>query len=170
MPISFVPSPNDVLMCEYGPNPNDPITFCVDPSIPIACEYSRDRHQNNQLTISPGVAYGPLSVSPEMWKRRHVVIISTSYNTSIVVPLSTDVPTVPRGYHYRIPAGTYPFLDRSRDSWVKADMMGAVSHRRLDRVLINGRYSRASLTTNDFKEVKKCVLDAMNMKHLTPHL
>jgi uncharacterized protein YifN (PemK superfamily) len=106
-----------------------------------------------------------------MWKRRQVVVVSHGHGrTCLVVPFSTDPPKHVRGYHHLIPVGTYPFFELGKDSWVKADMMEAVSYDRLDRVLINGRFSPARLSDADFLAVQKCVLDALSLSRLTPQL
>jgi uncharacterized protein YifN (PemK superfamily) len=88
----------------------------------------------------------------------------------LVVPLSTEAPAVVRGYHHRITAGTYPFLDPGSDSWAKGDLVEAASWSRLDRVKIAGRFSPASLNAADLKAVQACVLDILGLSRLTPHL
>jgi uncharacterized protein YifN (PemK superfamily) len=144
MPITFTPGPNDVLMCEFGPDPR---------------------------ALMTEIRRGPLAVPPEIWKKRQVVVVSHGAGgTCLVVPFSTEAPRRPRGYHHRIPVGTYPFFEMEKDSWVKADMMEAVSYDRLDRVQINGRFSGASLSNADFRAVQACVLDALSLSHLKPHL
>lgn len=144
MPITFTPGPNDVLMCEFGPDPR---------------------------RITSGVMAGPLAVPPEIWKRRHVVVVSHGQGgTCLVVPFSTEAPTRVRGFHHRIPAGSYPFFETGKDSWAKADIMEAVSYGRLDRVRIDGRFSTARLSDADFRAVRACALDALSLRRLQPHL
>lgn len=134
MAIQFIPAPGMVLMCDFGP-----VIADIKP---------------------PGLMVGPLSVPPEMTKVRFVVILTQSVSrvgTCIVVPLSTKRPNPVKAHHHCIVQGTYRFLGGAEDSWVKADMLSAVSTQRLDRVLDNGRYTSPSLSTEDFATVRKCV-------------
>jgi uncharacterized protein YifN (PemK superfamily) len=74
--------------------------------------------------------------SPEMLKRRPVVVISPRlrqrYKLCTVVPLSTTTPIPQTAYHYRL--HTVPPLPEPYDSehqWVKGDMVYTVSFDRL---------------------------------------
>ena len=144
MPITFRPSAGDVLICEFGPDPQSPATYPLN--VP------------------------PLSMSPEMHKRRQVVVLNTNaYGDLIIVaPFSTVPPRVMHGYHHFIPAGIYPFLPEN--CWLKGDMVMAVSKLRLDRVLINGRYGRAALSPADVKACRICALESLGLGRLTAHL
>lgn len=144
MPITFRPAAGDVLICEFGPDPRKPETYPVN--VP------------------------PLSMDPEMHKRRQVVVLNVNaYGDLIMVaPFSTVPPRVMHGYHHFVAAGTYPFL--SEDCWLKGDMLMAVSKLRLDRVLINGRYGRASLSAADLHACRVCSLEALGLGRLSAHL
>ena len=145
MPITFLPKVGAVLMCELGPDPRN-----IQP---------------------PGVLVGPLAVWPEIWKNRHAVVVQPkATGTCLVVPISTLKPQPAEDFHHRLPAGTYPFLDRDRDSWVKGDLLSCISRSRPDRVLIAGRYSHAYLAAEDLKAVQRCVLCALGLQHLSTHL
>ena len=132
MPIDFFPRVGSVLMCDFGPDPRD--------------------------ILPPGVMRGPLSVLPEIFKTRHVVVIQArSKDTSVVVPFSTVRPRRVERFHYCLPTGKYPFLNR-QENWVKADLLTCVSCERLERVLVAGRYSHTFLDDEDVAKVQQCVL------------
>lgn len=142
--IAHVPAPGDVLMCEFGPDPRS--------------------------IIAPGVMTGPLAVPPEIYKFRPVAVLSTFGKISIVVPFSTSQPKILRRYHVHIPSGSYGFLSKSNDSWLKADLIEAVSHTRLDRILIHGTHGRANLTKDHLKELRAACLNALQLGRLASSL
>lgn len=84
---------------------------------------------------------------PEMVKRRQVVVVSPRRRhhsgLCLAVPSSTVVPDPVEAFHHLIPVGTYPFFHPQSDVWAKGDMLTCVAFRRLDRVLLNGRYDSA---------------------------
>jgi uncharacterized protein YifN (PemK superfamily) len=102
-----------------------------------------------------------------MVKRRHVVVMSPRYRRRsglcLVVPFSTVMPQPVEAHHHEIPAGTYPFFHPAKSTWAKADMLTCVSFRRLDRVLLHGRYVSPSLWPRDFQAVQRAVLAALGV-------
>jgi uncharacterized protein YifN (PemK superfamily) len=144
MPITHMPAAGDVLMCDYGPDP---------------------------LSISPpGVMKGPLAVPPEIFKVRPVAVLANHSKLCVVVPFSTSEPKHPRPYYVHIPAGTYQFLTRADDSWLKADLIESVSHQRLDRPFVAGRYGRANLTTEHRTALRAACLNALQLGALAKYL
>jgi uncharacterized protein YifN (PemK superfamily) len=104
-----------------------------------------------------------------MIKKRHVVVVSTpTHQTCVVAPFSTQQPNPLKAYHLEIPNGTYPFFNAT--SWLKGDMLIAVSRQRLDRPLVGGHYQRAQLSKADFKAVRKAILNALGLGALCQHL
>ena len=140
MPITFRPASGDILLCEFGPDPRDPETFPLN---------------------AP-----PVSVRPEMHKRRHVVVINSNVANDLIVvaPLSTLPPAPVKPYHYFIPAGRYPFI--GRDSWLKGDMLIAVSLARLDRLKVKGSLSRTPLNATDRRACQVAMLNALGLGRL----
>ena len=108
-------------------------------------------------------------VKPEMVKVRHVVVISPrSRDRSglcLVVPFSCQAPNPVMPFHYQIPADKYPFFSPGEAVWAKADMVTSVSHQRLDRVCVNGRYDSPLLEESDFVAIQNAVLQAMGLGH-----
>ena len=136
-------SGGDVLLCEFGPDPRDASAY------PLLS--------------------GPISVPPEMIKRRHVVVISTpSAGLAIIAPFSTIEPYPLKPYHLSIPFGHYPFF--TKDSWLKGDMLQAVSRDRLDRLFFDGKHRRAALSKADCKSVRACALAGLGLSPLVAHL
>jgi mRNA interferase MazF len=81
----------------------------------------------------------------------------------LVVPLSRQAPHPVEPVHCRLPAGTYPFLDPRTDSWVKCDMVAAVSGRRLDRLWHVGRYVAPRVERADLEHIYTSVLHALGL-------
>lgn len=162
MPITFRPSIGDVLLCDYGGDPNDANTY------PIEAPGMLFPHpgQGRMLVAAPP----SLGVTPEMFKVRRVVVISTNAQADLVVvaPFSTQEPVPLRGYHHFIPNGKYRFF--TADCWVKADALMAVSPHRLDRIAVNGMRGRTPLDQADREAIQAAVLDAVGLKRLIPHL
>ena len=144
MPITFSPAGGDVLLCDFGPDPNHHDTY------PLAA--------------------GPCSVSPEMVKRRQVLVLSSHHRMVSVVPFSTVAPAPARNFHHMIAAGCYPFFTAGVDNWIKGDMVTAVSRDRLDRLWFNGQFQRASLSAADYAAGRRCVLHGLALGALVPHL
>jgi uncharacterized protein YifN (PemK superfamily) len=111
--------------------------------------------------------FGPNSISPEMSKIRHVVVVSprrrdrSGWGCCIVVPFSTGVPRVVEPYHYRIQANKYRFFKRDADVWAKGDMVAHVSFSRLDRVFCDGKYASPQLDPDDLSAIQRLVWEAM---------
>jgi len=136
-------NPGDVVLCDFGPDPRQAGTY--------------------PLTS------GPVSMPPEMVKPRHSVVVSVpSPGLAVVAPFSTREPTPLKPFHVHIPLGRYPFF--SEESWLKGDMLQAVSRDRLDRLWFNGRHQRARLSPADFKAVRAAALAGLGLSQLVPHL
>lgn len=142
--MAIIYKPGQVMICNYGPDP-----------------------RNIQ---APGVMHGPLAVPPEMWKHRHVVVLSSGPHMAIVAPFSTKAPPSVQRFHHCIPAGTYPFMSATEDNWLKGDLMGSVSITRLDRPMVNGRHSSVYVSNDDMKAIQKAVLYALRLGTLGQHL
>lgn len=138
------PQPGQVLICDFGPDPDS--------------------------IVPPGLMRGPLAVKPEIWKERHVVVLSSSMGVTTVVPFSTVAPRSPMRIHYRIPAGTYQFMDQQDDSWLKGDLITTVSNDRLDRPFVGNKRSIVFLSKADLRAVREAVLNGLALGKLIPHL
>lgn len=138
------PSPGQILICDFGPDPSK--------------------------IVPPGITKGPLGVSPEMYKERHVVVLSAGRGITTIAPFSTSAPRSPQKFHYCLPAGSYAFFDPLEDSWLKADMLETVSNLRLDRPFVAGKRSTVKLTQAHLTEVRKAVLHWLGLSRLTDHL
>jgi mRNA interferase MazF len=106
---------------------------------------------------------------PEMVKVRRVVVLSPRSRTKfpetyIVVPTSKTPPLTAMGCHCKFPPRSYEFFDPIESVWAKADLVTCVAHHRLDRVKINGRYSRAVIRRDDLQRVRRAVLHALGME------
>jgi uncharacterized protein YifN (PemK superfamily) len=144
LPPFAVPHPGQVLMCDFGPDPEN--------------------------IEAPGVMVGPLVVKPEIWKERPSVVISARFGMAVVVPFSTSKPSKKEKFHHFIPAGKYRFLTAHEDNWVKCDLIESVSNVRLDRPYLAGRRSIVNLDAGDLKGVREAVLHALALESLTGHL
>jgi uncharacterized protein YifN (PemK superfamily) len=113
---------------------------------------------------------GPLAVPPEIYKVRPVAVLATINKLCIVVPFSTSAPKSPRPYYVHVPVGTYQFLSSAEDSWLKADLIAAVSHQRLDRPFVAGKYARANLTAAHRQALRAACLNALQLSKLIPRL
>lgn len=106
---------------------------------------------------------------PEMTKVRRVVVLSPRCrvgfpSTYIVVPISKKTPNPPEGCHCEFTAGRYGFFHATESVWAKADMVACVAAGRLDRVMFNGRFSRAQIHKGDLLSVRAAVLHALGME------
>jgi uncharacterized protein YifN (PemK superfamily) len=127
MAISFTPRRGSILMCNFGPDPSEPLTYPVH---------------------TP-----PLSMSPEIWKLRRAVIISTEVlnhrhgrapGLCTVVPFSGTRPLTVGPWDVFIPVGSYRSL--TMDVWAKCAATLQISHARLDRVLAGRSYTQEYVT------------------------
>jgi|ERR1017187_7518602 uncharacterized protein YifN (PemK superfamily) len=108
-------------------------------------------------------------VAPEMTKVRRVVVLSPRARRSfpgtyVVVPVSKTPPSPPEPHHCEFKPRSYHFFDQIESVWAKADMVTCVGAHRLDRVKVNGRYSRAQIRQEDLHMIRKAVLHALGME------
>lgn len=119
-------------------------------------------------------------IEPEMVKRRPVIVISPKisvrYKLCTVVALSTKPPTIAMPYHCKLafdPPLPEPYTG---ENWVKGDMVYAVSFDRLDLIRTgkdqSGKrtYRYETISPDQLKQVRKCVLSALGLASLTVHL
>jgi uncharacterized protein YifN (PemK superfamily) len=115
--------------------------------------------------------------SPEMVKRRPVVVISPKPNRKkqlcIVVPLSTTPPSPLEPIHHQMDPASLPGNLALSTTWAKCDMMATVSLDRLDRIKLGkdatGKrlYVSHSITKADLKAIQQAVLHAIGLSRLT---
>ena len=119
--------------------------------------------------------------APEMVKPRLVVVLSPKIKARpglcTVVALSTKAPSPVMTYHCQL--DIRPKLPHPWDSegiWVKGDMIYAVGFHRLDLIRLSkdrsGKrvYRMDTLTSDQMKAVRTCVLRALGLSALTKHL
>ena len=120
-------------------------------------------------------------VLPEMVKRRPAVVVSPRFrertDLCTIVPLSTTEPTKVMPYHHRLYLN--PNLPQPYDAmiqWVKADMFATVSFQRLNlpfkRKDDGGKreYDIRIIDNVDLQKVRECMLHALGLSYLTPHI
>ena len=118
---------------------------------------------------------------PEMVKRRPVVVISPKISVRprlcTVVALSTTPPVPVLPFHYELtidPPLPHPWS--GREKWVKGDMVYALGFHRLNLVRLgkdgSGKriYRMDTLSAEDMRHVRSCVLKALGLARLTKHL
>lgn len=118
---------------------------------------------------------------PEMIKRRPVIVISPKIGIRAklctVVALSSSAPRPEMSYHCKLeidPPLPSPW-DRG-DNWVKGDMINAVGFHRLDLVRLGKnkagkrQYRFNTITPEQMKAVRACVLRGLGLNVLTKHL
>lgn len=135
MSIPFTPRRGGILMCEFGPDPLDAATFPLRKP--------------------------PVSVAPEMWKPRRVIVISDDRlnhkhgagpGLCSVVPCSATEPM-------SVGPWDVPFAERSYRSftkpvWASCASVIRVSHARLDRVLAGRTYCNEFLSGSDMARLE----------------
>ena len=89
-------------------------------------------------------------IAPEMTKVRRVIVLSPRSRdvfpgTYLVVPVSKTPPSQPEPHHHEFRPRGYDFFDHGQSVWAKADMVTCVGSHRLDRVMVNGRYTRCQI-------------------------
>jgi uncharacterized protein YifN (PemK superfamily) len=135
MAISFTPRRASILMCDFGPDPNEPSTYPLQ--------------------------MPPLSVSPEMWKFRRVVVVSVDAlnhrhgrapGLCAVVPFSATAPGTMGRWDIFIPVGSYRSL--TLNVWAKCAAILQVSHSRLDRPLAGRSYIAEQINPADFARIE----------------
>lgn len=119
-------------------------------------------------------------ISPEMVKKRPVVIISPrprhQKQLCTVVPLSTTQPNPIEGFHHQLNPLSLPSNLAKQPTWAKCDMLATVSLARLDRIKvgrdINGKrlYVNHRVIDEDFEAILKGVLIALGLKNLTKYI
>lgn len=118
---------------------------------------------------------------PEMVKRRPVVVLSPKIaarpGLCTVVALSSKAPVPVLGYHCQIDIKP-PLPDDyvSTGVWVKGDMIYSVGFRRLDFIRIGKtnsgkrQYYYSTVSRDDIKRIRECVLKGLGLSVLTKHL
>ncbi|MBN9353189.1 MAG: type II toxin-antitoxin system PemK/MazF family toxin, partial [Hyphomicrobium denitrificans] len=118
---------------------------------------------------------------PEMVKLRPVVVLSPKIaarpKLCTVVALSTDAPTPVLGFHCQIDIRpNLPSPLASDGVWVKGDMINAVGFQRLDLIRMGkdrqGKrlYYYSTLSNDQIKQIRECVLKSIGLSALTKHL
>ena len=118
---------------------------------------------------------------PEMVKRRLAVIITPRLRRRdglcTVVPLSLTAPRPAKPYHHLVTfQRPLPQPWGGTERWVKGDMLATVGFGRLTPIGVGRdaagkrRYVTPHLTDDDLGAVRRCVLHALNMSHLTKFL
>jgi mRNA interferase MazF len=108
-------------------------------------------------------------IAPEMTKVRRVIVLSPRSRdvfpgTYLVVPVSNAPPSRPEPHHHEFRPRSYDFFDHGQSVWAKADMVTCVGSHRLDRVMVNGRYTRCQIRKGDLHLVRVAVLHALGME------
>ncbi|MDR7100925.1 type II toxin-antitoxin system PemK/MazF family toxin [Croceicoccus sp. BE223] len=111
--------------------------------------------------------------APEMVKVRPVLVVSPKANAwtglSVVIPISSKAPEIPRPYHHKLPDGLIP-NPKYDEAWLKGDMVIAVGRHRLDRLKVGHRqYATPKVDDATLREARRCVLHAAGMHSLTIH-
>lgn len=120
-------------------------------------------------------------VEPEMVKRRQVIVISPKIaarpGLCTVVPLSLTAPDPVMQFHCQIDLpDQLPGWMQKNDVWVKADMMAAVSLKRLDFIRLakdkQGKriYCHTPVSAENLKNVRAAVLASLGLAQLTKAL
>ncbi|WP_409565243.1 type II toxin-antitoxin system PemK/MazF family toxin [Methylobacterium sp. J-078] len=144
MGITFTPRRGGILMCDFGPDPTDPITFPLGKP--------------------------PVGVAPEMWKIRPVVVVSpaalnhkhgTGPGVCLVVPFSATPPRTEDPWDVPFAAKASPSLRKA--SWAKCAAVTLVSHARLDRVITGRGYRGDFLSPADMTRVDEGMRAALGL-------
>ncbi len=104
--------------------------------------------------------------TPEMVKRRPVVVLaSNAANDRLVtiVPLSTTVPRPRLAWHHALRERVWP-LSAGRILWAKCDLLYTVSTARLDKIRVApGRFAVMRIGNDDYMAIRKAVLVGLGM-------
>ena len=109
-------------------------------------------------------------MSPEIWKLRRAVIVSTNALNHLhgrapglctVVPFSATRPTTVGPWDIFIPVGSYRSL--TADVWAKCAATLQVSHQRLDRVLAGRHYINEPITPKDLALIEAGIRAALDL-------
>lgn len=108
---------------------------------------------------------------PEMTKTRKVIVLSPRIrdytpSTYLVMPVSKTMRSSSDGFHVEFKPRSYSFFDPVESVWALADMITCVSGDRLDRIKINGQYSRAQLRTDDLQRVRMIAAKSLGLETL----
>jgi uncharacterized protein YifN (PemK superfamily) len=131
-------------MCDFGQDPSDPATYPVN---------------------AP-----PLPMTPEIWKLRRAVVVSTNAlnhphgrgpGLCSVVPFSATRPGKVGPWDIFIPVGSYRSL--TADVWAKCASTAQVSHGRLDRVLAGRGFIQENMTATDLALIENGIKAAFIM-------
>ena len=118
---------------------------------------------------------------PEMVKRRAVAVVSPRIKARpglcAVVALSTTAPVPVMDYHCQISFDP-PLPDwlQSNGVWVKGDMIAVVAFRRLDFINFGKdaagkrRYYYSTLSSENIRRIRACILGGLGLAHLTKYL
>ena len=118
---------------------------------------------------------------PEMVRRRPAVVISPRLrrrdNLCTVVPLSGTEPAHVEVFHHILNFDRpLPKPWDSERYWVKADMVATVGYHRLDLIRIGWdqegkrKYLKTGVSDDDLRAIRECVLHALGLGNLVPHL
>ena len=118
---------------------------------------------------------------PEMVKRRPVVVISPKIvarpGLCTVVALSTTAPHPVAQYHCQIDIRpNLPDPMQSDGVWIKGDMVAVVAFDRLDFIRVGKdrsgkrQYYYSTVSSENLRDIRCCILSGMGMAHLTKHL
>lgn len=144
MSITFTPRRGGILMCEFGPDPMNVATFPLH--------------------------YPPVSVAPEIWKWRRVIVVSGARlnhkhgvgpGLCSVVPCSATPPASPGPWDVAFAARSYQSF--TKDVWASCASIIRVSHARLDRVTAGRGYRGDFLTPADMKRVEDGMRAALSL-------
>lgn len=142
------------------------ITFHPKPGMILMCDFT-DGFQEPELVKNRPV----LVISPPIQERPKLVT---------VVGLSSQAPDRAMPYHMVLPKACLPNLGffQAKETWVKGDMIYAVSFQRLDLIKLGERnsvtgkrlYYQNRLGRENMKQVYGCVLAGIGLKDLIQHL
>lgn len=114
-------------------------------------------------------------VDPEMSKVRLVVVVSPKFlnrpGLCTVVPLSTDAPKNPTGYHVLLDKDPHP-KSSGKPVWAKCDMLMTVSFARLTKYYLgrdeSGKrnYVDMAVSQKEFGLIRQGILYSLGMAHL----
>lgn len=144
MAITFTPRRGGILMCDFGPDPLDPLTFPL--------------------------GQAPVGMAPELWKVRQVVVVSPPAlnhkhaggpGVCLVVPFSATPPRSEAPWDVPFAAKAYPSLPKA--SWAKCAAVTMVSHARLDRVIAGRGYRGDFLSKADLIRIGDGIRAALGL-------
>jgi uncharacterized protein YifN (PemK superfamily) len=144
MAITFTPRRGAILMCDFGPDPLDPLTFPL--RVP------------------------PVSTAPEVWKTRRVIVVSNDRlnhkhgvgpGLCTVVPCSATPPATPGLWD--VPFAARSYRSFTKDVWASCASLFRISHARLDRVIAGQGYRGDFLSHGDMARVEDGIRAALGL-------